>query len=142
VSERVVSQATSRDLKTSVEKAKRGISTAGSKLPCVTRLAQRSGAAVGGRIQELRKALLAPAESSASVAQGELGSYYASASKGRLEGLGGEGPAAAATAVAREPGMLTPRNLAIGAAVLGGAFYAYRSGIFKTKTKVGKGAKR
>ena len=47
-----------------------------------------------------------------------------------LNGLGNDSPAPAAAAPV-QPGLLRPRNLLIGAAVLGGTYYAYQSGLLR-----------
>ena len=147
----LVMHVTSGDLSAAVEQTKRGLRPVNGTLPGISRLTERSGPAVGGHIKQLRAALLAPAESSPEVAAGELGSFYASRAKGQIGylGLGDTDPTPAvaptptpqptsggASTPAVNTGLLRPRNLLIGAAVLGGAYLVYQSGAMSKNGKV------
>lgn len=139
----LVMHATSSDLQRAVDQARQGRRPSQGTLPSITRLTTSSGPAVGGRIKQLRSQLLLAAESSPEGANGELGSFSASRAKGQINYLGlgdeavpAEAPKAPAIATSTNTGtapvsegLLRPRNLLIGAAVLS-AVYAYKSGLF------------
>jgi hypothetical protein len=134
-----VMNVTARDMRNAVDAARRGKRVSGGLFPSITKLSDRTGKAVGGRIKALRGRLLSPAESNPAVAERELGSFYASSAMGRIEYLNGLGNAPAASAApavpaapaASQPGLLSPRNLLIGAALVGGTYYAYQSGLLR-----------
>lgn len=143
----LVMHKTSSDLQKAVEQTKRGQRPVQGTLPSISRLTTRSGAAVGGRIKQLRSQLLLSAESSPEAAAGELGSFYASRAKGQIGYLGlGDGTATQTPVAPPAPvvqttivpvtntGLLRPRNLIIGATVLGAAYYAFSSGLLGGKT--------
>jgi hypothetical protein len=137
--------ATARDMRTAVETAKRGKRPSGGLLPSITKLSDRTGTAVGTRIKQIRARRLAAAERNPAVAERELGSFYASSAMGRAEylnGLGNDAPTPVPAAAATQPGLLSQRNLLIGAVVLGGTYYAYQSGLLrKAGIPFGKAAK-
>jgi hypothetical protein len=149
----LVMHTTSGDLRKAIEQTKQGRRPVQGTIPSISRLTARTGPAVGGHIKKLRAELLAKAESSPEEASGELGSFYASRAKGQIGylGLAGgpndlpEAPTVAAQPAVSQPpsnsaplltgapadaGLLRPRNLIIGAVVLGSALYAYKANIF------------
>ena len=148
----LVMHVTGGDLAKAVDQTKRGRRPAQGTLPSISRLTERTGPVVGGRIKQLRSALLATAESTPAGAAGELGSFYASQANGKIGWLGlgeTEPPATPLTtpvqpAVAQAPtptqGLLRPRNLLIGAAVLGGAYLLYQSDASEKVQKNGRAA--
>lgn len=143
----LVMHATGGDLSSAIDQTKRGLRPKNGTLPAISRLTAKTGPAVGGRIRQLRAELLAPAESSPAVAAGELGSFQASRAKAQIHYLGlGDDPAATPATTPDAPpattpppapngtstpatntGLFRPRNLLIGAAVLGGAYLILKS---------------
>ena len=133
----LVMDATARDMRKTVDAARKGKRVSGGLFPSISRMSDRTGAAVGTRIKKIRERRLAAAERNPVEAERELGSFYASSAVGRVEylhGLGNTAPTAPAATSASAPvesGLLRPRNLLIGAAVLGGTYYAYQSGLLR-----------